>query len=112
METTTNGVELVKEKYEKDVSNSTIRRILHQQGFKNYKKQHKPMISKSNILKRKNFYNFHKNYTYENFKNYIFTDESSFQLLNTKGGKTFYKTEGSKHNANSFIRTKKFLEAL
>ncbi len=67
LENTTNGVSMVKEIFSKDISNSTIRRLVHKNGLRNYKKSCKPDISKKNIKARKAFYqkfkdsNFFKN---------------------------------------------------
>ncbi len=105
-ETTTEGVALAKKYANKDVSNSTIKKIIHKNGFKNYRKPEKPSISRSNLTKRKAFYEKFKNYTFQGFQNIIFTDESRFTLLNTNGGKTFYKKCNSPTNPKSFLRTK------
>ncbi len=108
LETTTNGVELVKNYFEKNISNSTVRNILKENNFQNYKKIPKPFISRVNFQKRKNFYNLHRNFTYQDFGKYVFTDEASFQLLNAAGGQTYYKKKNVSTSTKSFIRTKKF----
>ncbi len=53
-QTTTFGVDLIKSKLVLDVSNLSIRNILHNNGYKNYKKNFKPFILLTNIKKRRN----------------------------------------------------------
>ncbi len=84
-EKTIQNVTLVKEYCNKNISNSTIKNILHKYDLKNYRKQKKPVISKSNLKKRKNYYEKHKNHTFQDFQNIIFSDESRFTLLNANG---------------------------
>ncbi len=88
-ETTTHGVELAKSMANKKVSNSTNRNVLFKNDLKSYKKQKKPTISKSNFKKRKAFYQKFQDASFQDFNKIIFSDESRFQLLNTKGGKTY-----------------------
>ncbi len=66
LETTTNGVELAKGYFDKNVSNSTIRNVLKENDFKSYKKIQKRLISIANLKKR--FMNFIKILLIKTFK--------------------------------------------
>ncbi len=66
------------------------------------------MITKKNILKRKIYYNYHKNFTFQDFENYVFTDEAAFKVLSASGEQTYYRPKCNGNSSKSFIRTKKF----
>ncbi len=65
LETATNGVELAKDYFDKNVSNSTIRNELKENDYKSYRKIQKPLISKPNL---KNIMNFIKILLIKTFK--------------------------------------------
>ncbi len=102
------GAKIIQEATNKKVSKSTIKRTLYKHGYQSYKRKKAPLLTKKHINARKRYYEAHKGKSFDEFNNFIFTDESSYHLLGVKGGLTYYKKKSSKSNANSFIRTKKF----
>ena len=68
LHTTTDGKKFAKIAFDKDISEALIRKILKNAGFKNYKKQKAPLLSKANLKKRKNFYEKHKNNNFQDYK--------------------------------------------
>ncbi len=107
-ETTTDGVNLVSETLQKTVSNSLIRNKLYENNMKSYKKQQAPLISKKNLRARKIFYEKYKNFTYEEWQKVIFSDESTFKIINAKGRQHFYSLKNNKQKNKVFVRTVKF----
>ncbi len=108
IQNTTHGKILVKDFFQKVVGNSLVRNKLKKHGFKGYKIYKKPYISKANKKKRILFYNKFKNSSYEEFLNIIFSDESTFRVLNVKGGQYFYKMSTDKTGTPMYARTQKF----
>ncbi len=108
IQTKSEGVTFVKKITEKAVSRRLIGRILKEKDFKCYNKKQKPFISKKNLKERKVFYEKHKNFTFQNFLNYTFSDESTFELFKGSGGNTFYKKRNAPTQPNCVKRTEKF----
>lgn len=63
-----------------EVSSSTIRRALHEQGIHNRIAIKKPFISNINRGKRLLFARNHRNLTIDDWKHILWTDESSFTI--------------------------------
>ncbi len=82
---TTLKVELIKYELGKDVWNSSVRNIVYKNGHKNYKNTFKPLISPTNIKNKKDYYDTHKSFNYQDCTNYEFSNKSYFKLLNCKG---------------------------
>ncbi len=108
--TSTNGVKILQEVTNKNVSRSTVEKTLYKHGFKSYKRRKAPAISKKNLAARKSYYQKHKGKTYDYFKNHIFSDEASYHLMSVKGGLSYYKKIGAATKTNSFLRTKNLVE--
>lgn len=89
--TAQNGVVFVKNQFDKTLSVSYIKNLLHKNGFRSYTQKKMPLLSSKNVKARKKFHIEHNEKTFDAFKNYIFTDESSYELIRVKGGLTFYK---------------------
>ena len=62
------------------ISRFTVSRILAHNGIHNRIARTKPFISKTNQQKRLTFAREHANWTVEDWKNVMFSDESSFEL--------------------------------
>ncbi len=90
-QTITNGKVITQDKFNKSISNSSVKRVLFKNGMKSYRKSKKPFISKANIRKRKEYYDNIHDFTYQDWKKIIFTDESRYCLLNVNGDRTYYK---------------------
>ncbi len=108
IKTSSQGVSLIKDISNKNISKATVKRNLYENGFKSFKESKAPHLSRANMKARKKFYETHKGKTYDDFCNIIFTDESTFRLLNVKGSGCYYKNARNKSGKQSFIRTKKF----
>ena len=64
----------------RNISRMTVTRALERHGLKPYKSRTKPYISPKNKKARLDFAIEHKDWTAEQWKNVLFTDESSFQI--------------------------------
>ena len=67
------------------VSTKTVRRELHKAGFHGRAAIRKPLLSKTNVSKRLEWCRNLQNWSIEQWKNVIFSDESSFTLFPTSG---------------------------
>ena len=67
-----------------NVSTLIIRQALHQVGFYNRVAQKKPFLSDVHRRRRLKFALQHRNWTFEEWKKVIWTDESTFKI-----GKSF-----------------------
>ena len=67
------------------VSTKTVRRELHKSGFHGRAGIRKPLLSKTNVSKRLEWCKNLQNWSLEQWKNVIFSDESSFSLFPTTG---------------------------
>ena len=67
------------------VSQKTVRRNLHYQGFRGHKPCKNPLITRNNILKRLDYYNNHRFWVMKDCKVIIFSDESRFNLFQPSG---------------------------
>ena len=70
---------------ENPVSTKTVRRELHKAGFHGRAAIRKPLLSKGNVAKRLEWCKNLQNWSLEQWKNVIFSDESSFTLFPTTG---------------------------
>ncbi len=108
IKTSSQGVSLIRDITNKEVSKSTIKRRLYSDGYKSYKEKKAHLLSKKNLKARKKYFQTHKGKTYDEFENFIFSDESSFRILNVKGCGSYYKKANIGSKIKSVIRTKKF----
>ena len=67
------------------VSIKTVRRELHRSGFYGRAAIRKPLVSNTNASKRLEWCKNLQNWSLEQWKNVIFSDESSFTLFPTSG---------------------------
>ncbi len=102
------GVSFVKSVIKKDVSDQHVRNILKSKGLTAHKKIKAPEISSKNIKLCKKFYHEHKGKTFDEFKNFIYTDESTFSVKSVSGGDWYYRCIDNKIPSQAVIRTKKF----
>lgn len=70
---------------EHPVSTKTVRRELHKSGFHGRAAIRKPLLSTTNVAKRLEWCKIHQKWSMEQWKNVIFSDESSFTLFPTTG---------------------------
>jgi hypothetical protein len=63
------------------ISNRTVQRVLHEEGYSGHAAKKKPFISEQNRKKQFGWCNMKKNWI-EEWKNIIWSDESRFELFN------------------------------
>ncbi len=90
-------------KLQKDVLNSTVKNILRDGRLKSYKMSLILEISSKNLALRKKYYLKIKKFTYQDFKKINFSDESPFQLLNTRRKQNFFKNATTQTGNKLFI---------
>lgn len=67
------------------MSKRTIQRRLNESGLYGRIAAHKPFVSKKNVLARIRFAKEHVDWTLEQWKNVLWSDESKFNMINTDG---------------------------
>jgi transposase len=83
---------------EKQISPSTVYRILKKEGYSQYKQTVKPGLNKAAKKKRLEWYLKHKDWTLDDWKNVIFTDETSVQLASPRGKIRVWRTANEAFN--------------
>ena len=77
-----------------NVSTRTVRKALHEQGLNNRVAKKKPYLKPEHVQKRKLFVKNMEDWTLEDFKRVVWTDESSFELgKNTRQTKVWRMTD-------------------
>lgn len=76
-----------------DISASTIYRCLKKHGFKKTKPTRKPGLTKKMRAERLQWCLNHKDWTLEDWKNVIWSDETSVLLLHRRGGYRVWRTK-------------------
>lgn len=92
----------------KVVSPSTVRRSLKRQGMKSVVKKKKPMLSALHRRARRAFAEKYKEFTEEDWKRVIWSDESKINRLGSDGQKYIWKRAGEPLIEREIIGTKKF----
>ncbi|KAI0998392.1 hypothetical protein K3495_g9801 [Podosphaera aphanis] len=87
---------LVNSEREDNVSAQTVRQALREQGLKAIKKKKKPKLSKAHQKARLNWALCHENWTKEDWKRVIWSDETKIHRLNSDGIKYSW-VKGSKN---------------
>lgn len=90
------GQELVQKAEGVSVHKSTIWRIMNQEGLKGYKQQRKPDLTKTQRQNRFNFAKEHLNWTVEDWKRVMFSDETIISRVGSFGPKSYYKRPENK----------------
>jgi transposase len=85
------GQRLVKSTEGVQVHIDSIRNYLRQEGLKAYVQQKKPLLTREQIAARKDFAERHLKWTVEDWKNVMFSDETTISRMGTYGRKFYYK---------------------
>ena len=93
---------------EYEVSSSTVRRSLKRQGMKAVVKKKKPMLSALHRRARRVFAEKYREFTEEDWKRVIWSDESKINRLGSDGQKYVWKKAGEPLIDREIIGTKKF----
>ena len=91
-----------------EVNANTIRRTLKRNGLSSRVKRKKPLLSKTHWKKRLEFATKYKNWTVEDWKKVIWSDESKFQIFGSDGKKYCWKRDGELLNDRHVKSTVKF----
>lgn len=89
------------------VSKWTVQRSLHRSQFRAIEKKKKPLLSKKNIKARLAYYSAHKDWTEDDWKKVIWSDESKINRYSTDGRSWSWKREGESLKPRDFIQTVK-----
>ena len=75
----------LREKTGKHFSDMTLRRALREVGLSACVQQKKPLLAKRHVLARLNFAHKYKNWTVDDWRRVIFSDETKINLINSDG---------------------------
>ncbi len=73
-----------------------------------HKRIQKLEISKKNLKTKKKCYLDHKGKTFDHFKNYIFTDQSTYSVKAVSVGDWYYRCKYDKIPSQAVVRKKQF----
>lgn len=79
--------------FEFDISSHSVLKVLKKHGLHSVKPTKKPGLTDENRKKRLEFCLAHKDWTLEDWKNVIFTDETSVALNQRRGGVRVWRTK-------------------
>jgi len=88
------------------VSNRTIQRTLHKEGYSGHAAKKKPFISEANRKKRYGWCRVHKNWTTE-WNYVIWSDESRFELFNNDSRNWVWRKKDERYEVNCLKPTVK-----
>lgn len=91
-----------------DVSVDTIRRIFHRNGLVARVKKKKPFLSKRHRQSRLEFAKKYKDWTIDDWKHVVWSDESKFQIFGSDGRQWCWKEPGAPLSARHVKPTVKF----
>lgn len=101
-----NAVEVQKKAF-KDVSPRTVQRALFSQGLVCRVKKRKPYLDKAKKEARRQWAMTHINWTVEDWKGVVFSDESKFQLFKSDGREYCYIRQGQAYDERFTKKTVK-----
>ena len=79
-----------------DTSRNTIARALRSYGLESYEKQEKPKLSTKNVSDQLSFAKAHKDWTIEDWKSIIWSDETKINRFCSDGRSWYWAHEGAK----------------
>jgi transposase len=89
------------------ISSRTIQRRLVEQGFKSCKPAKKPLLTAAMKKKRLDWAKEHKDWTVNDWRRVIFSDESKFNMIGSDGKQTIRRRRGERFRPDCVIRTVK-----
>ncbi|KAL1914156.1 uncharacterized protein VTP21DRAFT_10809 [Calcarisporiella thermophila] len=84
----------LKDEYQIEVSTDTVRRTLQRYGLSARVKKRKPLLSKKHRKQRMEFAKKHLDWTVEQWKTVVWSDESKFTLYRNTGREYCYRRKG------------------
>lgn len=98
----------IRETFDVNASEKTISRALKNQGLNSAVKKKKPELSPKNIKARLQFAKTHQDWTLDDWKRVIWSDETKVNRFNSDGRTWFWGHDPSKLDGNSVTTTRKF----
>ncbi len=89
------------------ISRFTVRRRLREWDFGPHTAAKKPLLSYDNIQKRLEWAKAHIDWTVEDWKRVLFSDESPFCLFQSYGRKIVWRRKGERYKPNCLEKTVK-----
>lgn len=102
------GKELIFKNYNIKVSRQHIKNVLNKNNLYCKVKQKKPLLTDSHKSKRHEFATIYKNFSYFDWKNVIWSDESKYALINTNKKEYYWAEKKSELSETQIKKTKKF----
>jgi transposase len=91
-----------------NVSTNTLRRIFQRHDLVARVKRKKPLLTRAHRRRRLTFAQEHKDWTTDDWRRVVWSDESKFQLFGSDGRKWYWKTLGQPLNDRSIKPTVKY----
>ncbi|KAG1223514.1 hypothetical protein G6F67_009367 [Rhizopus microsporus] len=85
------------------MNDSTVRRALKKAGFVAFVKPRKPLLRAVNIKKRLQWAEEHKDWTVDDWKRVIFSDETKVNRFGSDGKAYAWKTPGEQLNSPALL---------
>ena len=85
----------IKEDYGISVSRMTISRSLHNSGLSSHEKEEKPKLSKQNVKDQLSFANNHADWTADDWKNVIWSDETKINRFCSDGRSWYWARDNT-----------------
>lgn len=99
--------ENIKNSFDKDVHEDTVRKIIKRNGYRSHVARRKPYISEVNRKKRMEFANEYINKPQEFWESVLFSDESKFCIFGIKGRKLVWRKSGTAFDKENLVPTVK-----
>lgn len=87
------------------LASSTVRRVLRENGLKGCKARKKPLVSEQQRKARVEWARQHANWTVDDWKKVLFSDESTFTIQNHRGNAWVRRRPGEEYKANCILPT-------
>jgi transposase len=96
LKTASAAAKQLREKTGKHFSDITLRRALREAGLGACVQQKKPLLAKRHVLARLSFAHKYKNWTVDDWRRVIFSDETKINLINSDGRSWCWLREGER----------------
>ncbi len=97
----------LKQRFDINCSRNTVARVLKKNGLKSAEKKKKPLLSQKNIKARLEFAKSHQDWTSDDWKRVIFSDETKINRFNSDGRTWYWSKDPTILNDKSVQQTVK-----